>query len=52
MRPTLPQFQKQAKTFKEKHTATFLVNRDSKIFNKILANEIEQYIKKHYIIMG
>lgn len=52
MRPTLPRFQKQTKTFKEKHKAIFLMNRNSKIFNKILANEMQQYIKKHYIMMG
>jgi hypothetical protein len=56
MNPVFIKYQNQVKTHtqKENYRSIFLMNRDAKFLNKILANQVSQHIKKvtHHIEVG
>ena len=46
MRPASPLYQNQTKIRQKNYRPIFLIEMDAKILNRILANGIQQYIKK------
>ena len=48
MRPASPRYPNQTKIpqIRENYSLISLINTDAKIFNKVLANQIQQYVKR------